>query len=106
VVLASRWVEADRYREFADADAVWRSYDLPRRDTTLMSDAQQARFHFSMERIKKEHSDERNKRMLYYLSTNLAVPALLALALFVSKGLPGRKVPTTTDVCESSRQNT
>lgn len=53
---------------------------------------EQSRFSKEIDRIRKERSEERLKIPAYYLLSNLAIPAIWSLSLFICKGIPPRRV--------------
>jgi len=53
---------------------------------------QQSRFSKEIDRVRKEHSEERLRIPAYYLLSNLAIPAIWTLGLFICKGFPSRRI--------------
>jgi hypothetical protein len=52
---------------------------------------EQTRFSKEIDRITKERSEERLKMPICYILSNLAIPAIWGIGLFVCKGLPSRR---------------
>ena len=49
---------------------------------------EQNRFDTEIERVKNEHSQKRQTIPVYYLLSNLAIPAIWCVGLFICKGFP------------------
>ncbi|MGA9776785.1 MAG: hypothetical protein ACLPRE_04135 [Limisphaerales bacterium] len=53
---------------------------------------EQTRFSKEINRVTKERSEERLRIPICYLLSNLAIPVIWSIGLFVCKGLPSRRI--------------
>lgn len=90
--LCVQFVKQNRVSEMSDQYAIWNLYGIPKSDGTLLQGEEGEKLKRDIIRMRQQHSEERQQFILRCALSNLGVPALWAIGLFVARGFPAKKI--------------
>ena len=89
--LSVQFLREDAERETRDTYAIWRLYGVPKRNGEYPPPEEVEKISRDTIEMKKRHSEERRLFIARCALSNLGVPTLWAVGLFIAKGFPAKK---------------